>query len=43
KVARARFFTNDYPVIGRAGYMGIAGVHRLPRLRKAFVKHAMGL
>ncbi|MFE8873008.1 UbiH/UbiF/VisC/COQ6 family ubiquinone biosynthesis hydroxylase [Acetobacter persici] len=38
-----RLFSNDNPVIRLARDIGIAGVHRLPRLRKAFVKHAMGL
>nr|WP_063908709.1 UbiH/UbiF/VisC/COQ6 family ubiquinone biosynthesis hydroxylase [Acetobacter malorum] len=38
-----RLFSNDNPVIRFARDIGIAGVHRLPALRKAFVKHAMGL
>lgn len=38
-----RLFSNDNPVIRLARDIGIAGVHRLPKLRKAFVKHAMGL
>ncbi len=38
-----RLFSNDNPVLRLARDLGIAGVHRLPALRKAFVKHAMGL
>lgn len=38
-----RLFSNNNPVIRLARDIGIAGVHRLPALRKAFVKHAMGL
>lgn len=38
-----RLFSNNNPVIRLARDLGIAGVHRLPGLRKAFVRHAMGL
>ena len=38
-----RLFSNNNPLIRLARDIGIAGVHRLPKLRKAFVKHAMGL
>ena len=38
-----RLFGNDNPVLRRARDLGLAGVHRLPALRRAFVKHAMGL
>lgn len=38
-----RLFSNNNPVIRMVRDIGIAGVHRLPALRKAFVKHAMGL
>lgn len=38
-----RLFSNNNPVIRLARDIGIAGVHRLPALRKAFVRHAMGL
>ncbi|NHN88804.1 UbiH/UbiF/VisC/COQ6 family ubiquinone biosynthesis hydroxylase [Acetobacter conturbans] len=38
-----RLFSNDNPVLRLARDVGIAAVHRLPRLRKAFVKHAMGV
>lgn len=38
-----RLFSNNNPVLRFARDVGIAGVNRLPALRKAFVKHAMGL
>ncbi|MFH7811222.1 MULTISPECIES: UbiH/UbiF/VisC/COQ6 family ubiquinone biosynthesis hydroxylase [Acetobacter] len=38
-----RLFSNNNPVLRLARDLGIAGVHRFPALRKAFVKHAMGL
>ncbi|WP_291366746.1 UbiH/UbiF/VisC/COQ6 family ubiquinone biosynthesis hydroxylase [Acetobacter sp. UBA5411] len=38
-----RLFSNDNPVLRLARDVGIATVQRLPRLRKAFVKHAMGV
>ncbi|MBR2124647.1 MAG: UbiH/UbiF/VisC/COQ6 family ubiquinone biosynthesis hydroxylase [Acetobacter sp.] len=38
-----RLFSNNNPVLRLARDLGIAGVHRIPALRKAFVKHAMGL
>lgn len=38
-----RLFSNDNPALRLARDVGIATVHRLPRLRKAFVKHAMGI
>ncbi|NHO32406.1 UbiH/UbiF/VisC/COQ6 family ubiquinone biosynthesis hydroxylase [Acetobacter fallax] len=38
-----RLFSNDNPVLRLARDMGIATVQRFPRLRKAFVKHAMGV
>lgn len=38
-----RIFSNNNSVLRLARDIGIAGVHRLPALRKAFVKHAMGL
>ncbi|MGO2959558.1 MAG: UbiH/UbiF/VisC/COQ6 family ubiquinone biosynthesis hydroxylase [Acetobacter sp.] len=38
-----RLFSNNNPVIRLARDLGIASVHRLPALRKAFVRHAMGL
>lgn len=38
-----RLFSNDNPILRLARDIGIAGVQRLPRLRKAFVRHAMGV
>ncbi|MCH4091702.1 UbiH/UbiF/VisC/COQ6 family ubiquinone biosynthesis hydroxylase [Acetobacter sp.] len=38
-----RLFSNDNPVLRLARDVGIATVQRLPRLRRAFVKHAMGV
>ncbi|WP_242011895.1 UbiH/UbiF/VisC/COQ6 family ubiquinone biosynthesis hydroxylase [Acetobacter oeni] len=38
-----RLFSNDNPVLRMARDVGIATVQRFPRLRKAFVKHAMGI
>ncbi|GBQ23549.1 ubiquinone biosynthesis hydroxylase UbiH/UbiF/VisC/COQ6 [Acetobacter estunensis NRIC 0472] len=38
-----RLFSNDNPVLRLARDVGIAAVQRMPRLRKAFVKHAMGV
>ncbi|QDH17093.1 UbiH/UbiF/VisC/COQ6 family ubiquinone biosynthesis hydroxylase [Swingsia samuiensis] len=38
-----RLFGNDNPILRRIRDLGIAGVHRLPPLRRAFVKRAMGL
>ena len=38
-----RLFGNDNPVLRRVRDLGIAGVHRLPRLRRAFVRKAMGV
>ncbi len=37
-----RLFSNDNPVIRLARDLGIAGVHRLPPLRRAFMRAAMG-
>ncbi|QDH24903.1 ubiquinone biosynthesis protein UbiH [Neokomagataea tanensis] len=38
-----RLFSNDNPLLRRIRDIGISGVHRLPALRKAFVRRAMGL
>ncbi|MBO1325975.1 UbiH/UbiF/VisC/COQ6 family ubiquinone biosynthesis hydroxylase [Acetobacter sp. TBRC 12305] len=38
-----RLFSNDNPVLRLARDIGIAGVHRIPALRRAFVRHAMGV
>lgn len=38
-----RLFSNDNPILRLARDVGIATVQRLPRLRKAFVRHAMGV
>ncbi|KAA8386314.1 ubiquinone biosynthesis protein UbiH [Acetobacter tropicalis] len=38
-----RLFSNNNPVIRLARDLGIAGVNRFPKLRKAFVRHAMGM
>lgn len=38
-----RLFSNDNPVLRLARDLGIAGVNRIPPLRRAFVRHAMGL
>nr|WP_294914870.1 UbiH/UbiF/VisC/COQ6 family ubiquinone biosynthesis hydroxylase [uncultured Neokomagataea sp.] len=38
-----RLFSNDNPLLRRIRDIGIAGVHRVPSLRKAFVRRAMGL
>ena len=38
-----RLFSNNNPIIRFARDLGIAGVHRIPPLRRAFVKYAMGL
>ncbi|MDG6094052.1 UbiH/UbiF/VisC/COQ6 family ubiquinone biosynthesis hydroxylase [Acetobacter sp. AN02] len=38
-----RLFSNDNPVLRLARDIGIAGVGRMPRLRRAFVRHAMGV
>ncbi len=37
-----RLFSNDNPAIRLARDLGIAGVHRMPRLRRAFMQAAMG-
>ena len=37
-----RLFSNDNPALRLARDLGIAGVHRLPRLRLAFMRTAMG-
>lgn len=37
-----RLFSNDNPAIRLARDLGIAGVHRMPRLRRAFMRAAMG-
>ena len=37
-----RLFSNDNPAIRLARDLGIAGVHRMPRLRQAFMQAAMG-
>ncbi|WP_419727817.1 UbiH/UbiF/VisC/COQ6 family ubiquinone biosynthesis hydroxylase [Lichenicola sp.] len=37
-----RLFSNDNPVVRLARDLGIAGVHRMPRLRRAFMRAAMG-
>ncbi|WP_175282599.1 UbiH/UbiF/VisC/COQ6 family ubiquinone biosynthesis hydroxylase [Gluconobacter morbifer] len=41
--ALERLFGNDNPVLRRLRDLGIAGVNRLPGLRRAFVKRAMGV
>ncbi|MCG4272651.1 UbiH/UbiF/VisC/COQ6 family ubiquinone biosynthesis hydroxylase [Acetobacter senegalensis] len=38
-----RLFSNNNPIIRLARDLGIAGVNRFPKLRKAFVRHAMGI
>ncbi|GBQ26534.1 UbiH/UbiF/VisC/COQ6 family ubiquinone biosynthesis hydroxylase [Gluconacetobacter azotocaptans] len=38
-----RLFGNDNPILRRARDLGLAGVHRLPALRRAFVRQAMGV
>ena len=38
-----RLFSNDNPVLRLARDLGIGAVNRMPRLRKAFVRHAMGI
>ncbi|OUI96430.1 ubiquinone biosynthesis protein UbiH [Acetobacter indonesiensis] len=38
-----RLFSNNNPVVRLARDLGIAGVNRFPKLRKAFVRHAMGI
>lgn len=38
-----RLFGNDNPILRRVRDLGIAGVHRFPRLRQAFVRRAMGV
>lgn len=38
-----RLFSNDNPVLRFARDVGMATVGRMPRLRRAFVKHAMGI
>ena len=37
-----RLFSNDNPALRLARDLGIAGVHRMPRLRRAFMRAAMG-
>jgi 2-octaprenyl-6-methoxyphenol hydroxylase len=36
-------FSNDNPLIRSARDVGIAAVHRLPPLKRAFMRTAMGL
>ncbi|QEO17937.1 UbiH/UbiF/VisC/COQ6 family ubiquinone biosynthesis hydroxylase [Acetobacter vaccinii] len=38
-----RLFSNNNPILRLARDIGIASVHRMPALRRAFVRHAMGL
>ncbi|GBQ67731.1 ubiquinone biosynthesis hydroxylase UbiH/UbiF/VisC/COQ6 [Ameyamaea chiangmaiensis NBRC 103196] len=38
-----RLFGNDNPVLRLGRDLGLAGVQRLPGLRRSFVRHAMGL
>ncbi len=38
-----RLFSNDHPVIRLARDLGIAAVHRAPRLKRLFMRQAMGL
>ncbi len=38
-----RLFSTDIGLVRAARDIGIAGVHRLPRLRRAFMRQAMGL
>lgn len=38
-----RLFGNDNPLLRGARDVGLAAVHRMPALRRAFVRHAMGL
>ncbi|GBQ90612.1 ubiquinone biosynthesis hydroxylase UbiH/UbiF/VisC/COQ6 [Acetobacter nitrogenifigens DSM 23921 = NBRC 105050] len=38
-----RLFSNNNPVLRLGRDLGIAAVHRMPRLRRAFVRHAMGV
>ena len=37
-----RLFSTDNPLVRRARDLGIAGVHRMPRLKRLFVRQAMG-
>ena len=37
-----RLFSSDNPLLRAARDIGIAGVHRMPRLKRAFMKAAMG-
>lgn len=37
-----RLFSTDNPLLRAARDLGIAGVHRMPRLKRAFVRAAMG-
>jgi len=38
-----KLFGNDNPVLRLGRGLGLAGVQRIPRLRRAFVRHAMGV
>ncbi len=37
-----RLFSTDNPLVRAARDLGIAGVHRMPRLKRAFMRAAMG-
>jgi 2-octaprenyl-6-methoxyphenol hydroxylase len=38
-----RLFSSDNPAVRLARDVGIAAVHRMPRLKRAFMRQAMGL
>ena len=38
-----RLFSTDNPLVRTARDLGIGAVHRLPRLKRAFMRQAMGL
>jgi 2-octaprenyl-6-methoxyphenol hydroxylase len=37
-----RLFSTDNPLVRGARDLGIAGVHRMPRLKRMFMRQAMG-
>ena len=37
-----RLFSTDNPLLRAARDLGIAGVHRMPRLKRMFMRQAMG-
>ena len=37
-----RLFSTDNALVRRARDLGIAGVHRMPRLKRMFMRQAMG-